>query len=67
MKHDEQKIIQLLKEGHNSAYQYIFEFYCPLLCSIAYEYVGDGTVSRLLVDEIITHLYEKLKTLEIKT
>ena len=67
MKHNEQKIIQLLKEGHNSAYQYIYENYCPLLCSIAYEIVGDDIVSKLLVDELITHLWEKRKTLEINT
>ena len=67
MEHDEQEIIQSLKEGHDSAYKYIYERYYSPLCSFANKYVGDDDASKLLVDELISHLWEKRETLEINT
>ena len=67
MKQDEKKIIHLLKEGDNNAYKYIYEHYFPFLCSVADGYIDDDTVSKYLVVELITNIWEKHITLEINT
>jgi RNA polymerase sigma-70 factor (ECF subfamily) len=67
MKEEEQKIIRLLKEGDNAAYNYLYDRYYTLLCAIAYEYLGDSFASEATVNELVFHLWEKRKTLEIAT
>ncbi|MDR1224776.1 MAG: RNA polymerase sigma-70 factor [Tannerella sp.] len=65
LRHEEQQMICLLKEGDGRAYQYLYDRYYTLLCAIAYEYMGDRFLSENLVDELIFHLWEKRETLEI--
>ncbi|MDR1455632.1 MAG: RNA polymerase sigma-70 factor [Tannerella sp.] len=65
MRHEEQQIIRLLKEGDDKAYQYLYDRYYTLLCAVAYEFLGDTFLSENIVDELIFHLWEKRKTLEI--
>jgi RNA polymerase sigma-70 factor (ECF subfamily) len=65
MTDEEQKIIRLLKEGDHKAYQHLFDRYYPLLCAIACEYTGDYFVSETVVSELVFHLWEKRKTIEI--
>ncbi|MDR3262144.1 MAG: RNA polymerase sigma-70 factor, partial [Tannerella sp.] len=63
----EQKIIDLLKQGDNTAYKYVYDHYYTLLCAIAYEYLKDGFLCESMVDDLIFHLWEKRTTLEITT
>ncbi|MDR1331005.1 MAG: RNA polymerase sigma-70 factor [Tannerella sp.] len=67
MKHEEQQIIRLLKEGDNRAYKYLYDRYYTLLCAIACEYLGDPFLSENTVGELIFRLWEKRETLEITT
>jgi RNA polymerase sigma-70 factor (ECF subfamily) len=67
MRHEEQQMIRLLKEGDGRAYQYLYDRYYTLLCAIAYEYMTDRFLSENLVDELIFHLWEKRETIEITT
>ncbi|MDR1225227.1 MAG: RNA polymerase sigma-70 factor [Tannerella sp.] len=66
MRHEEQQIIHLLREGDGRAYQYLYDRYYTLLCAVACEYLGDRFLSENMVDELIFHLWEKRETLEIK-
>jgi RNA polymerase sigma-70 factor (ECF subfamily) len=63
----EQKIIDLLKQGDNTAYKYVYEHYYTLLCAIVYEYLKDRFLCESMVDDLIYHLWEKRATLEITT
>jgi RNA polymerase sigma-70 factor (ECF subfamily) len=65
MRHEEQQMIRLLKEGDGRAYRYLYDRYYTLLCAVACEYLGDRFLSENLVDELIFHLWEKRETLEI--
>jgi RNA polymerase sigma-70 factor (ECF subfamily) len=67
VKEEEQKIIGMLKQGHNAAYKYIYDHYYTLLCAIVYEYLKDSFLSEIMVDDLIFHLWEKRETLEITT
>ena len=67
MKVDEQIIIRLLKNGSSDAYKYLYEHYYAFLCTIAFEYLGDSSMSEVLVDDLIMHLWEKRETLDIST
>jgi RNA polymerase sigma-70 factor (ECF subfamily) len=64
---DEKDIILQLRAGNNHAYKYIYDKYYTLLCVIAYEYVKDDFSAAIIVDDLISHLWEKRITLDIHT
>jgi RNA polymerase sigma-70 factor (ECF subfamily) len=64
-KQKEQEIIGLLKSGDNRAYSYLYDdFYVPL-CEVAFCYLEDKDLAEMMVEETITHIYEKRETLAI--
>lgn len=67
MKSREHKLIDLLKQGENGAYKYIYDNYYVLLCSIAYEYLQDDFLAEDIVDDLIFSLWEKRSELNIAT
>lgn len=67
MREDEQKIIQMLKQGKNSAYKYVYDHHYALLCAVAREYLKDNFLATNIVDDLIYHIWEKRETLEINT
>lgn len=66
MKITERIIIEQLKQGNEEAYKHLYRHHYALLCHIAREYVGDDFLAETLVGDIIFHLWEIRKTLDIQ-
>jgi len=67
MESSEHKIIDLLRQGENAAYKYIYDNYYILLCTIAHEYLRDNFLAENIVEDLIFNLWEKRHELNIST
>jgi RNA polymerase sigma-70 factor (ECF subfamily) len=67
MDKEERNIVNLLKQGDNRAYKYLYDCHYSLLCHIAYEFLKDDFMAETLVGDFIFHLYEKRESLQITT
>ncbi|MDR0712654.1 MAG: RNA polymerase sigma-70 factor [Bacteroidales bacterium] len=61
----EQVIIDLLKNGDNRAYKYLYDHHYALLCRIAYEFLKDDFLAQSVADDLILHIYENREMLTI--
>ena len=59
-------VVSQLKQGSEKAFRYIYDQYYVLLCHIAHEYVGNRFVAETIVGDVIFHLWEVHKTLDIQ-
>jgi RNA polymerase sigma-70 factor (ECF subfamily) len=60
-------IISQLREGKDSGYRYLYEYYYVRLCRVAKMYVGDTFAAENIVGDLIFYLWEHRETLEIHT
>lgn len=61
----EADIIFGLKEGHESAYKYIYDRQYKILCVVAKEYVNDSFTAEMIVSDVIFTLWKNRKELDI--
>lgn len=67
MESSEHNIIDLLKQGENTAYKYIYDNYYVLLCAVAHEYLQDDFLAENIVEDLIFNLWEKRNEFNITT
>ncbi|MDR2680140.1 MAG: RNA polymerase sigma-70 factor [Tannerella sp.] len=65
MNGQEQVIIDLLKNGDNRAYKYLYDHHYAILCRIAYEFLKDDFLAQSVADDLIMHIYENRESLTI--
>ena len=56
-----------LKAGNEKAYEYLYEHYYKMLCSVALEFVHDIVVSEMIVSDVIFALWKNRESLEINS
>ena len=56
-----------LKRGEEQAYRQLYDRYYSLLCLLACQYVRDHFLAESLVGDVICHIWENRKTLQIHT
>ena len=49
----EKFIVELLKEGDEHAYRYLYDRHYPILCHVAAQYVGDDFLAETIVSDVI--------------
>ena len=59
-------VIEQLKLGQEEAYEYLYRHHYVSLCHIAREYVGDVALAEHLVGDVMFHLWEVHKDLDIR-
>ncbi|NYI50777.1 RNA polymerase sigma-70 factor [Macellibacteroides fermentans] len=65
MKKQEQIIVDLLKQGDEKAYKYLYDEHYVLLCKMANEFVRDVFMAENIVGDTLFHVWEIRETLEI--
>lgn len=65
MKKQEQIIVDLLKQGNEKAYKYLYDEHYVLLCKMANEFVRDVFMAENIVGDTLFHVWEIRETLEI--
>lgn len=65
MKFSDKSLIELLKQGNEEAYKYIYDRYYSMLSHIAYEFIGDSYLAETIVGDTIFHLWEIRDSIEI--
>lgn len=65
MKHSERLLIEQLKCGNEDAYKSIYDHHYVLLCHVANQYVGDTFLAETIVGDVIFHLWEIRRFLNI--
>lgn len=65
MKKQEQIIVDLLKQGNENAYKYLYDEHYVLLCKMANEFVRDVFMAENIVGDTLFHVWEIRETLEI--
>ncbi|MDR1171067.1 MAG: RNA polymerase sigma-70 factor [Bacteroidales bacterium] len=61
----ETDIVKGLKSGCDTAYRHLYEHYYKLLCTVAFEYVGDAFVSEMIVSDVIFAIWQSRESIEI--
>lgn len=59
-------VIEQLKLGQEEAYKYLYRHHYVSLCHVAKEYVGDAVLAEQLVGDVMFHLWEVHKDLDIR-
>lgn len=59
--------IEQLKAGEEKAYQYLYDHHYAVLCHIAESYVKDRFAAEMIVGDVIFHVWEIRKSLQIVT
>lgn len=67
MKELETDIIRELRQGKESAYQYIYAHYYSIMCHVAFTYLKDKTQAECAVSDVMVHLWEVKERIDIKT
>ena len=67
MEQTEKLLINQLKEGDERAYKFLYDRHYQVLCHIAAQYVHDDFLAETIVGDVIFHLWEVRKKVEIKT
>ena len=60
-------MVELLKEGDERAYRYLYDRHYPILCHVAAQYVGDDFLAETIVSDVIFHLWEIRERLSIES
>lgn len=63
----EKFMVELLKEGDERAYRYLYDRHYPILCHVAAQYVGDDFLAGTIVSDVIFHLWEIRERLSIES
>ncbi len=63
----EEKILQGIATGDESAFRQVFDLYYQLLVTFAYRYIGDLDSSRNVVQDVFVGLFDKRETIVIHT
>jgi RNA polymerase sigma-70 factor (ECF subfamily) len=64
---DEKEILENLRKGELSAYEYLYSEYYQWLCNYVFKLSGDSNLSEDIVQETLLGLWEKRRTLFITT
>lgn len=67
MKNSDDLIVQLLREGNEKGYKYIYDHHYALLCQVANRHVEDDFVAETIVNDVIFHLWKVRETLDISS
>jgi len=67
MEIDESFIIEMLKQGKEAAYKYIYDTYYVLLCKVAFQFVKNQYSAEAVVGDVISHLWEVREKITIKS
>lgn len=67
MEQTESLIIQLLKEGQERAYKFLYDQHYQILCHVAAQYVKDDFLAETIVGDVIFHIWEIRESLEISS
>lgn len=62
---DQKKLIKKLRQGKAKAYKHLFSEYYDWLCNYIFNLCGDRSLSEDIVQETMTKLWEKRKTILI--
>ena len=62
---EERFITRKLRDGEQDAYRYLFDRHYVILCRFANELVGDPFLAETIVGDVIFHLWETRKNLDI--
>jgi len=60
------RLLYKLKHGDKRDFKDFFEAYYPRLCSFAFKYLGDDQISEDVVQEFLSDLWDRRKTISIK-
>ncbi|MFC3199899.1 RNA polymerase sigma-70 factor [Parapedobacter deserti] len=63
---DERDLVNGLKSGDNSAYEYVYQSYYALLCTYAFKFVHDRLVSESIVNDVIYAIWKNRENLVIE-
>lgn len=67
MEQTESLIIQLLKEGQERAYKFLYDQHYQILCHVAAQYVKDDFLAETIVGDVIFHIWEIRESLIISS
>ncbi len=67
MEDAERLIKEMLKQGNEEAYRYLYKHHYVFLCHVAYGYVHDDHLAESLVGDVMFHLWEVHETLDIRS
>ncbi|MCE2616618.1 RNA polymerase sigma-70 factor [Phocaeicola oris] len=67
MEGKEQEIIHALKRGEEQAFRYVYDHHYIILCKVANDFVEDPSLAEMIVEDVISHLWEIRKTLDIQS
>ena len=67
MEQTESLIIQLLKEGQERAYKFLYDQHYQILCHVAAQYVKDDFLAETIVGDVIFHICEIRESLIISS
>ncbi len=60
-------IVDMLREGQEEGYRYLFQRHYAPLCAIAYEYVRDDFVAETIVADVFFHVWQIRQRLIVHT
>ncbi len=63
----EEKLLQGISEGDESAFRHLFDVYYQLLVTFAFRYIGDLDSSRNVVQDVFVGLFDKRDSIFIHT
>ncbi|MBR1705399.1 MAG: RNA polymerase sigma-70 factor [Bacteroidales bacterium] len=67
MDKEELRIVELLREGDERAYRYLYEEHYAILCEIASRLLHDDFLAETVVGDVFFHIWEIRQDLEIRT
>jgi len=65
MNTNEELIVQKLRNGEQEAYQYLYKHHYIILCQFANELLNDPFLAETIVEDVIFHLWEIRKSLNV--
>ena len=67
MEKDDKLLVKQLKEGEESAYFHLFDVHYVPMCNVAFGFLKDKFLAETIVGDVIFHLWEKRKEIDIQT
>ena len=64
---DDTDIVDMLREGQEEGYRYLFQRHYAPLCAIAYEYVRNDFVAETIVADVFFHVWQIRQRLIVHT
>ena len=67
MDRDEEKLLDLLRKGKESAYRQLFDKHYVIMCKVAYGFLRDHFLAKSVVNDVIVYIWENRQHIEIRT